>query len=50
MKYFYSDPSVVTSPNKMITNPSEEVKFTMSNEDLSKLKEPLGLLNTRHGS
>ena len=28
MKYFYSDPSVVTSPSK----------FTMSNEDLSKLK------------
>ena len=35
MKYFYSDPSVVTSPSKMITMPSEEVKFTMSNEDLS---------------
>ena len=38
MKYFYSDPSVVTSPSKMITMPSNEVKFTMSNEDLSKLK------------
>ena len=38
MKYFYSDPSVVTSPSKMITMPSNEVKFTMSNDDLSKLK------------
>jgi hypothetical protein len=37
MKYFYSDPSVVTSPNKMITMPSNEVKFTMSSEDLSSL-------------
>ena len=40
MKYFYSDPSVVTSPSKMITMPSNEVKFTMSNDDLSKLKKP----------
>ena len=38
MKYFYSDPSVVTTPTKMITMPSNEVKFTMSNDDLSKLK------------
>ena len=37
-KYFYSDPSVVTSPSKMINMPSNEVKFTMSNDDLSKLK------------
>ena len=38
MKYFYSDPSVVTSPSKMINMPSNEVKFAMSNDDLSKLK------------
>ena len=38
MKYFYSDPSVVTSPSKMINMLSNEVKFTMSNDDLSKLK------------
>ena len=44
MKYFYSDPSVVTSPSKMITMPSEEVKFTMSNEDLSKLKRAAGAI------
>ena len=44
MKYFYSDPSVVTSPQKMITMPSEEVKFTMSNDDLSKLKRAAGAI------
>ena len=44
MKYFYSDHSVVTSPNKMITMPSNEVKFTMSNEDLSKLKRAAGAI------
>ena len=47
MKYFYSDPSVVTSPNKMITMPSEEVKFTMSNEDLSKLKRAAGAIGAQ---
>ena len=44
MKYFYSDPSVVTSPTKMITMPSEEVKFTMSNDDLNKLKRAAGAI------
>ena len=44
MKYFYSDPSVVTTPNKMITMPSDEVKFTMSNDDLSKLKRAAGAI------
>jgi hypothetical protein len=44
MKYFYSDPSVVTSPNKMITMPSNEVKFTMSSEDLSRLKRAAGAI------
>ena len=44
MKYFYSDPSVVTTPSKMITMPSEEVKFTMSNDDLSKLKRAAGAI------
>ena len=44
MKYFYSDPSVVTTPTKMITMPSEEVKFTMSNDDLNKLKRAAGAI------
>ena len=44
MKYFYSDPSVVTTPSKMITMPSEEIKFTMDKEDLSKLKRAAGAI------
>ena len=44
MKYFYSDPSVVTTPSKMITMTSDEVKFTMSNDDLSKLKRAAGAI------
>ena len=44
LKYFYSDPSVVTSPSKMITMPSQEVTFTMSNDDLSKLKKAAGVI------
>jgi len=38
LKYWYSDPSVVTSPSKMITMPSEDVKLTLSSEDIEKLK------------
>ena len=44
LKYFYSDPSVVTSPSKMITMPSQEVTFTMTNDDLSKLKRAAGVI------
>ena len=44
LKYFYSDPSVVTSPQKMITMPSEEIKFTMDKEDLLKLKRAAGAI------
>ena len=32
LKYWYSDPSVVTSPSKMITMPSEDVKLTLTSE------------------
>ena len=37
LKYFYSDPSVVQTPSKTITMPSEEVTFEFSNSDLSKI-------------
>ena len=39
LKYFYSDPSVVQTPSKTITMPSEEVTFEFSNSDLSKMKK-----------
>ena len=38
LKYFYSDPSVVQSPSKTITMPSEDVTFELSSSDLSKMK------------
>ena len=38
LKYFYSDPSVVQSPSKTITMPSEDVTFELSSGDLSKMK------------
>ena len=38
LKYFYSDPSVVQTPSKTITMPSEEVTFEFSNNDLNKMK------------
>ena len=44
MKYFYSDPSVVTSPNKTITMPSKEVSFKLGGEDLNKLKRAAGVI------
>ena len=44
LKYFYSDPSVVTSPNKTITMPSKELSFTLGGEDLNKLKRAAGVI------
>ena len=38
LKYFYSDPSVVQSPSKTITMPSEDITFELSSDDLSKMK------------
>ena len=45
MIYFYSDPSVVTSPTRTITMPSDEVKFSMSSNELSKIKRAAGVIN-----
>jgi len=44
LKYFYSDPSVVTTPNKTITMPSKEVSFTLNGENLNKLKRAAGVI------
>ncbi len=45
LKYFYSDPSVVQTPSNSITMPSEEVKFKLSNGDLSKMKRASAVIN-----
>lgn len=39
IKYFYSEPSILTSPMKEIKMPSEEVRFTLENDTLLKLKK-----------
>ena len=44
LKYFYSDPSVVTSPSKTITMPSKEVSFTLNGENLNKRKRAAGVI------
>jgi len=37
LKYWYSDPSVVTTPTKDITMPSNEVKFDFSSDSLAEI-------------
>ena len=37
LKYWYSDPSVVTTPTKDITMPSNEVKFNFSSDSLAEI-------------
>ena len=37
LKYWYSDPSVVTTPNKDINMPSNEVKFDFSSDSLAEI-------------
>ena len=44
LKYFYSDPSVVTSPSRTITMPSTEVTFKLSDEDLNKVQRAAGVI------
>ena len=44
LKYYYSDPSVVTTPSKMVTMPSKEVTFDMSSSELSKIKRAAGVI------
>ena len=38
IKYFYSDPEMLSSPKKDIVMPECEVKFLLTNETLSKIK------------
>jgi hypothetical protein len=38
VKYFFSDPSILTSPSKDITMPSTEVTFKLSAEDMASLR------------
>ena len=44
LKYFYSDPSVVTTPSKMITMPSNEVTFTLESATLSNITKAAAVI------
>ena len=44
VKYFYSDPSVVTTPTKEISMPSNEVTFTLTDADISEISKAAGVL------
>lgn len=44
IKYYYSDPEMLTSPSKGITMPQAEVKFTLDESTLNNLKRAAGVL------
>ena len=57
LKYWYSDPSVVTTPSKEVTMPSCEVSFSLSNNILSDIQKAAAVIgvpdmvltNSKHG-
>ena len=44
LKYWYSDPSVVTTPSKEVTMPSCEVSFSLSSDILSKIQKAAAVM------
>jgi hypothetical protein len=44
VKYFYSDPEMLSSPKKDIVMPSSDVQFLLTNETLSKIKRAASAL------
>ena len=46
LKYFYSDPSVVTTPEKMITMPSNEVTFILESATLSNITKAAAVIGS----
>ena len=57
LKYWYSDPSVVTTLSKEVTMPSSEVSFSLSSDILSKIQKAAAVMgvpdmvltNSKHG-
>lgn len=45
IKYFFSSPEFLTHPTKKIKMPSSEVKFTLGERDISKLKQAASTLS-----
>ena len=46
LKYFYSDPSVVTTPSSEITMPKTEVNFSLDSSDLSKVQRAASVIGS----
>ena len=46
LKYFYSDPSVVTTPSSDITMPETEVNFSLDSSDLSKVQRAASVIGS----
>lgn len=46
IKYFFSEPSNLTSPQKKIVMPSAEVQFEMSADNLNAMRKAAGVLGT----
>ena len=46
VKYFYSDPSVIVSPNKEVNMPEAEVTFSLSQSNLEQLKKMAAILKS----
>ena len=44
LKYWYSDPSVVTSPTKEVTMPSSEIEFNLSSDTLSEVTKAAAVI------
>ena len=44
LKYWYSEPSVVTTPSKEVTMPSVEVKFPMNSDILSEVQKAAAVI------
>ena len=44
LQFYYSDPSVVTSPSKEITMPNPEITFTLSNEQLNDITKMAAII------
>ena len=46
VKYFYSDPSVIVSPNKEVNMPESDVTFTLSESNLAQLRKMAAILSS----
>ena len=46
VKYFYSDPSVIVSPNKDVNMPESDVTFSLSESNLAQLRKMAAILSS----